>query len=846
MSIYEGYINKKGGAFGTSYQRRYFVLIGEELKYFKEKGAKEASGTIDLRDTVLETGNPAEFAFAIDGKRLKKKYELACTNKAELDTWLGHLKRVIEPETDIQKPKPGPHAATIPTPVAAPAAKAKTAGSPQGTRLKEEKKEIKPDCEVWVIKSQMADNSMHYLVENASKDMVTIKINLTAVSNVRVEAQGNTKYENGFATAVLEPGESAYLVALFVIDPKEKPILKVGYHYTKESPSGAYLDAHLQSNNAAITAEVAAVEAATPERRDMEVVAEACKKKGIKFVDISFPPSAFNLPQFIWQRPEQFLDPTDGTPTLFDDVIEPNDIFQGSLGDCWFMCALATMAEFPSVIRKCLPEKPNDTPTGCHRMRICKDGWWRMITVDDYLPCNVGRGPAYAKNKGAELWCALMEKAYAKLHGSYQAMKSGVTGHALAELTGFPYTKFRIKDTDPQKLWTDLQHWDKVDYMMSAGTPEEGSVSEEEYSTAGLATSHSYSVIDVAETHGHKLLKIRNPWGGMEWTGDWSDRSALWTDEIRKELNFEAAEDGLFWMSFDDFRRYFVNVVVCFCHSHTTWSDLRVAGQFHNGAPDFFLEVTIRKPTKAFVIVAQRDKRGQANPTEYVELGLIVLKPEGEKAYSVKEWVGHHVTREAWRELQLEAADRPYIIIPCSPTITTTEFKLGLMCEETAFGSVDIRAFEPDVLTKASMVATLTRGQEKVYSAENRCSAYVYSNGRWLGILGVNRGTEQDWNVFLDCRGSTGYYAPNSDDLVFETIVPAGGMRYIATLNGKEDRVTFTSKVKNNFMPRGDDTTEGFDIVFSDRYAPVEKDVQVNADKKERIDPQRLSHVDFC
>lgn len=25
----------------------------------------------------------------------------------------------------------------------------------------------------------------------------------------------------------------------------------------------------------------------------------------------------------------------------------------------------------------------------------------------------------------------------------------------------------------------------------------------------------------------------RNPWGSMEWTGDWSDNSPLWTEEMQ-------------------------------------------------------------------------------------------------------------------------------------------------------------------------------------------------------------------------------------------------------------------------------------------------------------------------
>merc|ERR1712151_1104327 len=74
----------------------------------------------------------------------------------------------------------------------------------------------------------------------------------------------------------------------------------------------------------------------------------------------------------------------------------------------------------------------------------------------------------------------------------------------------------------------------------------------------GLVFEHVYNLIGIWSMNGIKLLAFRNPyaWNSKEWEGDWSDNSDTWDDapDVRDKLLPDGPrEDGIFWMSYEDF-----------------------------------------------------------------------------------------------------------------------------------------------------------------------------------------------------------------------------------------------------------------------------------------------------
>jgi hypothetical protein len=420
-----------------------------------------------------------------------------------------------------------------------------------------------------------------------------------------------------------------------------------------------------------------------------EYMADLCIAHKRPFFDLTFPPKATSLarnwePQigeFAWLRPGKYCKKED-PPALFIGGIEPNDIDQGVLGDCYLLCALACIAEFPLLVEDAfsLEQYPE---LGLYRVLVCKNGWWQVVIVDDFLPTKHGH-PCFARNREQpnELWVSLMEKAYAKLHGSYSAIKSGDAALAIADMLGAPYKKLQHYPewSDKSKMFKILKKADEDEHLMALGTPgkdfsahgehkgEKKDALAQQYEEMGLATAHAYSLISVKEPEGNQLCMIRNPWGDdKEWNGAWSDHSQLWTESIKKEVDFVAADDGTFWMQWDDVMKYFDNGSVSMVMRD--WSQIRVTGNFVDGMADVMMQLTVTKNTDCYFGFHQRDARGLPSGDKdrtYAGVLLSVLHQTGDnECVAIGETAEGTYTanRDGYVSCSLAPSDRPYMVL---------------------------------------------------------------------------------------------------------------------------------------------------------------------------------------
>lgn len=88
---------------------------------------------------------------------------------------------------------------------------------------------------------------------------------------------------------------------------------------------------------------------------------------------------------------------------LFLKDIEPTDIKAGPHSFKWVLCAIATLAERPSLVHNLFLTK-EFKENGAYRLKINKNGVWTEVTIDDFMPCALEGQPLFTRTHGNELW----------------------------------------------------------------------------------------------------------------------------------------------------------------------------------------------------------------------------------------------------------------------------------------------------------------------------------------------------------------------------------------------------------------------------------------------------------
>ena len=257
-----------------------------------------------------------------------------------------------------------------------------------------------------------------------------------------------------------------------------------------------------------------------------------------------------------WLRPGDFTDFKNYT-VFSENSPDINNIKQGAIDDCYFLSSVGALVEKDKNFIKNLFHITEKSYEHTYGINFIINGKPKLILVDDYFPCQVindknlkrvSKNFSLARSFENEIWVSLIEKAWAKVKGSYKKIDISYAEEAFEVLAGAYTKQIKIDKTRSKEfIWNILN--DYSDYPMCAGT--KGSVSEPtmNFKKCGLKSGHEYTILKVSDVGNTRRVMLRDPYG-LDILGE----------------RCESVEDtkGIFWLLFDDFYRLFLMVEIAF------------------------------------------------------------------------------------------------------------------------------------------------------------------------------------------------------------------------------------------------------------------------------------------
>ena len=307
------------------------------------------------------------------------------------------------------------------------------------------------------------------------------------------------------------------------------------------------------------------------------------------------------------------------------------------------------------------PESPRYC--GMIRFRFYIFGQWEEVIIDDKLP-TINKQLVFmgSENEG-EFWPSLLEKAFAKVMGSYACLSVGDVGYGLTCLTAGMSRTYKLSDYHDgckakQKLLEQLQVAIRRQGLICLRVNLKdgafskfignGFISENPFCVTGCFVMPR-DALYLIHTGSNMLVKIKscNSSNKEKWTGRWSEGDEVWEklqshSQIKRELEFRTKGRGVFWMEFDDMIKHFDEMTICrqackYTYSQDAWDIAQIKSawksEYSAGGCANNLETFINNPQIQFkisqeetvnIVLEQHQKR--VDGFEFYHIGFAVYK----------------------------------------------------------------------------------------------------------------------------------------------------------------------------------------------------------------------------
>jgi len=296
---------------------------------------------------------------------------------------------------------------------------------------------------------------------------------------------------------------------------------------------------------------------------------------------------------FHWLRPEEFLGNDKNNIRLFDKV-EVNDISKSPIAGCDIYSVLSTMTEYPQrLLRVFTVNEINKY--GAYSVNFLVCGIPVEIVLDDHFPClnTDNQELAFSQPKGNELWFLLLEKAIAKLYGSFTDIDGISIMDGFELITGMPSAQYNLKDLSEDELFNLLSDFDQRNYMVSVGN----------HRMPGLTKNRHFSVVSIYEASEQKMVKLKSQYGDDGWRWKFIEKTKQWTKDFKEKIKYFENEKDCYYLEVKELIEQFDFVTVCYYHDNWDKKRINVRSDYKE---EIFFELTVEKNSEAIISLHQK------------------------------------------------------------------------------------------------------------------------------------------------------------------------------------------------------------------------------------------------
>ena len=451
----------------------------------------------------------------------------------------------------------------------------------------------------------------------------------------------------------------------------------------------------------------------------------------------------------IWKRESELLNSNSNNNTnIFpQDNIFINKIIYNKLSNPNFYSALNALGNYPERIKKLFINSKKDS-TCLYAVNIGRNGNLQQVVIDDFFPLNQKHNnKSFITEEKGLLWPQILEKAYAKVYGSYNLISEKSMESILKDLTCAPVITL---DSFGDNLSKELLDAYNRKWIIMAGAGDTDA-SEELLKDLGLPPNadHEISLVykltddNINQITSNSLniptnddyntvLKIRNLLGKIEWIGDWSDYSGLWNDNFKSILNYNFGEKS-FYMNLKDFKLYFSRIKICKYMENYKYQSINVSQKNE----EYVLikikaikadDIIDNENNGCYISLIQEEKKiGKDKKNIYGLSRLILCRLQNNEIQYIKGKMGQE--REIVLEHQLQYKGEEYLLF-CQLDKINKKSQFVISVYSSQYTDLEIIPYEdfPNILEKIYIsCAKLCGKADHLENGTIECYKYSYT-----------------------------------------------------------------------------------------------------------------------